>query len=512
MSERLNPSGAVDRRRSIPVLVILALAVASCGPSGVPLTSEQPAATPISVAATPSLAQSPLVASPSPGTVIASKLTYSLDAAAATEATINFDSGGTVAATAADGSTFQLVLPPHAVLEDTLIRMTPLADVEGFGSGPVHAVRLEPEGLVFYDVPRLTITPSTPIPIADQLIFQATGEGEYVQAALVDPQSEQIVILVQHFSIDGVGFGSQAAWLQMAAAGALVRIGHAAGTYLQAERKRQLAGAPQDPVYYETLAALFDQADIQVLAPLRAAALLTCEGTEKYVAAMRSLEYQRQRAGVYDDVGSTATQTEIARATDDSFSLCERDAIEDCTERSDPSILVAFWGHWDRQRALQGLEPFALTEDSEERARQLCGKAYQFEFSGTAVGRDAFGPVEVDWHYWGLKCPDSDEWRLWEEFKADSGQSTNTGPPGGDHSQPELLLFDENGVLLGMTWPGFGLALPGTTAQGTRFTLTPPLAPTRIDAFMNAGQTPIQVSADVIPADGTIGSCESAVR
>ena len=90
------------------------------------------------------------------------------------------------------------------------------------------------------------------------------------------------------------------------------------------------------------------------------------------------------------------------------------------------------------------------------------------------------------------------------------GRFTHTGPPSGDPFGPELLLFDEHGVLLGGTWPGLGLTLPpGTTAQRTRFTLTPPLAPTRIDAFMNAGQTPIQVSADVTPADGTIRSCES---
>jgi len=32
-------------------------------------------------------------------------------------------------------------------------------------------------------------------------------------------------------------------------------------------------------------------------------------------------------------------------------------------------------------------------------------------------------PVEVDWHYWGLKCPDSEEWRLWEEFNQVMGDS-----------------------------------------------------------------------------------------
>jgi len=85
--------------------------------------------------------------------------------------------------------------------------------------------------------------------------------------------------------------------------------------------------------------------------------------------------------------------------------------LDPLSEEMAPRAMVGYDIAWDLERP-----------DTDGRG-DADGCGYQFEFSGTAVGRNAFGPVEVDWHYWGLKCPDSEEWRLWEEFNQVMGDS-----------------------------------------------------------------------------------------
>ena len=131
------------------------LVVAACGGGTTPSTAASPAATD----ATPATLGVPSSAGPIPAA-----LSFGVENDSVGEATVTFEAGGTVTASAADGTTFELVVPARALIEDTVIRLTPLTGVGGFGDGPVYAVRLEPEGLEFFAVARLAITPSTPWP------------------------------------------------------------------------------------------------------------------------------------------------------------------------------------------------------------------------------------------------------------------------------------------------------------------------------------------------------------
>ena len=71
--------------------------------------------------------------------------------------------GGTLHATAADGTQFELVVPPDALDFTETITMTPASAVENLplSGGLAGAVGLEPAGLTFYEPAMLTITPAT---------------------------------------------------------------------------------------------------------------------------------------------------------------------------------------------------------------------------------------------------------------------------------------------------------------------------------------------------------------
>ena len=94
-------------------------------------------------------------------------------------ATIGAD-GGTIRATAADGTTYELVVPPEALDFDETISMTPIGAVEGLplSGGLSGAVTLEPAGIIFYEPATLIITPATPLSGELTLGFAYDGAGE----------------------------------------------------------------------------------------------------------------------------------------------------------------------------------------------------------------------------------------------------------------------------------------------------------------------------------------------
>src|SRR3954471_11537968 len=130
----------------LPLLALLASFSIGCGggdtsPSG-----------PTGAGDTPS---DPVLQTPHPANV-----SVTLDASHGTSARIP-TSGGTLQATGADGTVFTLTIPAGALLVDTTITMTPLADASGLNISGAHmaGVQLEPDGLEFYQVANLRVAP-----------------------------------------------------------------------------------------------------------------------------------------------------------------------------------------------------------------------------------------------------------------------------------------------------------------------------------------------------------------
>ena len=342
--------------------------------------------------------------SASPGaTTIAAQLSFDEDADVAAQGMATFEEGGTITATALDGTTFELAVPRFALAEDTAITLTPLSNVQGVGDRPAYAVRLEPEGLQFWDWPRLTITPATPIPVQNQLMFEANGDGGAVHAALIDASTEAIVLLLPHFSIAGAGYAeAHGAWQADRSLGRIQQLGHEAARVLAEIKRRVTIGEEleDDVIVGDRMKPFLDAAEMEARGAMREAAGISCAAAEVYVRTLIGIERQRGLVALSTPATIDATYAEILRVRDISFANCERLKIRECRAKANPGILMAFWLIWERERFFMG-EMEGVTNDVRERATKLCLlKDYRIDKTISGVEPSATWSM----HYTGIKC------------------------------------------------------------------------------------------------------------
>lgn len=119
--------------------------------------------------------------------------------------------GGTLTATAADGTIYTLDVPPRALLDDTTISLTPVTAIGGFavgGTGLRAAVQAEPSGLQFLTPATLTITSSAE-PAEPPVAFGWDGIGTDFHRELATVAGGSLRVPVTHFS--GFGMGGESA-------------------------------------------------------------------------------------------------------------------------------------------------------------------------------------------------------------------------------------------------------------------------------------------------------------
>jgi hypothetical protein len=118
--------------------------------------------------------------------------------------------GGTLSATAANGTQFILEVPPNAFLTKTTVKMTPLSRVDGLPlkRGLIGGVQLEPEGVRLFVPATLRIRPSGGVPKGG-IAFSYAGKGDEFALDLSKPGSGEVLLQLLHFS--GFGFGGAAA-------------------------------------------------------------------------------------------------------------------------------------------------------------------------------------------------------------------------------------------------------------------------------------------------------------
>jgi hypothetical protein len=286
--------------------------------------------------------------------------------------------GGTLEATAEDGTRFVLTVPAGALAEETRIEATP-AHLGGAG-GLAHTVIFGPTGLHFYDWARLEVITSEAIPVEEQLFFGIDDEAREVTAAFVDVKAETPTLLLDHFSGYGlakVTDAQRAALLQHQAANAEAQIRSEIAVELGQARQEALLGVESGADVGEIFENYRERYETQVLGPLLEAAGASCAGTTRAIQAVLGYERQRQLLGVESPSG-VETGRIVEQALGDG-GPCEREAIEKCKAAEDPSILVTFLLGRDRQRQLLGLESTLSLNETLSRARQIClpAKAYE---------------------------------------------------------------------------------------------------------------------------------------
>ena len=135
-------------------------------------------------------------------------VTTTVDKGRAVSARIGPD-GGTLAATGADGSRYSLEIPAGALVEETVVRMTPITSMEGLPvtEGLAAGVQLEPEGTTFYDFVTLTIEPSESLAVEQTLPIGSSGKTGAVYIPLIDLDPNNIRLRLMHFSSAGLSKG-----------------------------------------------------------------------------------------------------------------------------------------------------------------------------------------------------------------------------------------------------------------------------------------------------------------
>lgn len=120
--------------------------------------------------------------------------------------------GGTLNAIGLDGTKFTLEIPKDAIAEDTFVSMIPVASIAGIplSKGLVGAVQFEPDGLRLSQPALLTVEPTRPIPVSEQVGFAYAGAGQDFHLAPLAPRTDMIQVYVFNFSGAGVGQGSTA--------------------------------------------------------------------------------------------------------------------------------------------------------------------------------------------------------------------------------------------------------------------------------------------------------------
>ncbi|HET7012161.1 MAG TPA: hypothetical protein VFI11_15400 [Anaerolineales bacterium] len=299
-------------------------------------------------------------------------ITTTVDEGAAASARIGPD-GGRLAATGADGSQYSLDIPAGALVEEVEVRMIPIASMEGLplAEGLAAGVRLEPEGMSFYDFVTLTIDPAEAI-AADQLLpVGSAGETGALYMPLIDLDPDTIRLRLLHFSSAGVSKGLLADIEPVRQ-----RLGGDAETRILSLASAEMARARQageSGPDMETLENLFQLYREQVLKPRLAAAGESCAAGRLAIETVLSYGRQRQLLGLPDDSMTEAVDlmpTMARVCLQEEYELCRDEHI---VHRMIPSILSI-----ERQRQLLGITSPEMNQVMDE-AENLAVKCLRFE-------------------------------------------------------------------------------------------------------------------------------------
>lgn len=283
------------------------------------------------------------------------QVTPTLDEARAVTQTIGFD-GGSISATAADGTVFTLSIPADSVRQRTRITLTPVSRLDGlpFGNGTDVTVDLQPSGLLF-DVPAtLTIEPATPIPAGERILYGYSDN----RLLLAEPvlKAQGIAIVVPHFSGYGVARG-----LMGDVDEARKRIGGSAEERIASQMRAVMQEWSQQAGPSELgqditlrLEPYFEQLDREVIQPRLAAAGQSCAAGRSAILTVLGYARQRELLGYEDPPGTLKEVADLMentvgpRCMDEEYQMCVNEHIVH-------RIAVAYLG-FERQLALLGIE------------------------------------------------------------------------------------------------------------------------------------------------------------
>ncbi len=247
-------------------------------------------------------------------------------------------SGGTIEATAADGTRFVLTVPPLALLEETTITMTPVSTLDfSVPDTDMAGVRLEPEGLRFYDWATLEVFPADG-DVARPALAYSANLGDGFHGRPLEPLGDRLVVKVLHFTIYTVHIGQlTTSPLASPPTGQPVRwdsqLEQAAQDLFARERQAQIDGTPGDPAFAEKLGRITDKTWEKVIQPLLARMKVDCRVAHAEMHTALGFMRMSQMWGLADAAREDAVATAVSAALD----TCWKKMMADCFDPQDPA-------------------------------------------------------------------------------------------------------------------------------------------------------------------------------
>jgi len=274
-------------------------------------------------------------------------------------------------------------VPSDALQFPTEITMTPVTDIPDlpFAAGLGAAVKLEPEGLRFYNFVTLTIEPAVSIPLANQTFFgfQSTG-GDF---HLVPPVLDSTVIQMKLLHFSGVGVSSatdteRAAVLQTSATDVEARLEQSIAEQIRLVREE---GMTLDPsVFNIDLQQYMDY----VVTPRVAAAGASCANARLAMQTLIVLMRQKELLGL----GTDTTLKDLADGLVPTLATeCLNEAYEFCVTSHDLTAITTLVLGWERQRVMLGYADESMPWDPT--GQNLIKQCLQFELAFSSTEESA---------------------------------------------------------------------------------------------------------------------------
>jgi hypothetical protein len=261
--------------------------------------------------------------------------------------------GGTLTATAADGTVFELTIPDGALYGPTVLTLTPLSSLSVSGiDGVAYGAQIEPDGLPLMGAPTLAITPPDDVewPLDEQLPLAITGEDQHVSLALVDPESEPLRLTLTHFSSYAVLLSQKGLDATLSEGDIRARLGGSEEERLQSAVAERLERRRSDGVNELGLDDLSKEYDEHVLKPRVEAAGSSCAAGRFAITSLLTVDRQEGLLGT--GYQSRYWYVDLIPTVAD---VCMREEFELCRdEHIITRVLPAYFAYL-RQSSILGL-------------------------------------------------------------------------------------------------------------------------------------------------------------
>lgn len=291
--------------------------------------------------------------------------------------------GGTLKATAKDGTTFELTIPGDALFAPETIVMTPVTiTAHPFSAEPAWGVQLLPDGLTFNKPLTLIITPPGAAPsVKQQVPFGWAGTNNQVVLANPDPKDARLSLKLLHFS--SYAYATATLGTSASLAGVRHRIGGSAedrinsavAEYLGYERQKALLGvAESELINGPELEKWFAEYDKEVVQVRVAAAGTSCAAGRLALQTVLGVQRQKQLLGYTEgtEIPVALIDTVEAVCVEEEWILCRDHHI---IQRLIPLVL----GMERQHQLLGGTSSAGVTK-----ALGYIYKCFQFELDVTS--------------------------------------------------------------------------------------------------------------------------------